>query len=68
MVVESVEEYANVIVVKDIVAFGYVGADLVGLVEAMKRHVKKFRIIAEHYFGWFRRSKVVARLNLIEVL
>src|SRR5712692_7083291 len=33
----------------------------------MKSDVEKFRIVAEHYFGWFRWSNVVARLDLIEI-
>src|SRR5258706_3771623 len=67
MVVEGIEKNSDVVIVKNVIAFGYVGAHLVGLVIAVKRDVKKLRIITQQHFGRLGWCKVVTRLDLIEI-
>ena len=68
LIVEGVEQYADVIVVPDAVALGNVGANFVGFVEAMKRDVEEARIVAEAYFCFVLGNQIVARLYLVEIL
>src|SRR6266487_1117177 len=49
VVVEGVKQKADIIIVKDIVAFGDVRAYLGRFVITMKCDVKEFRIVTEHY-------------------
>src|SRR6185369_14936753 len=68
LVVESVEENADVVVVPDVVALRDVGAHFRRIVETMKCEVEKVRIVAEPDFGFVLRDEIVARLDLVEVL
>src|SRR6185369_505565 len=67
LIVEGVEKNADVVVVPDLVALRYVGADFCGIVETVKRDVKKMRVVAEADFRAILRDKVVAGLNLVEI-
>src|SRR5689334_10701606 len=65
LVVESVEEEADVIVLKDVVALRDRRAHLVGLVGRFESDVEKLGIVTEQDFRRLRRRDVIARLNLI---
>ncbi len=67
LIVEGVEENADVVVVPDVVALGDVGAYLCGIVETVKRDVDKTRVVTKTNFGAIFRDEIVARLNLVEI-
>src|ERR1041384_7670828 len=60
LIVEGVEENADVIVVPDLVAFGNVCANLRGIVVTVKGDIEKPRIVAQHHFGAVFRNQIVA--------
>src|SRR6185503_954761 len=67
LIVEGIEENADVVVVPDVVAFRDVRADLGGIVETVKRDVKKAGVVTKSYFGAVFRDEIVAGLDLVEV-
>src|SRR5215208_3251630 len=66
LIVESVKENADVIVVKDVVALRDVCAHLGGIVETMKCDVEKTWVVAQPDFGAILRDEIVAGLHLVE--
>src|SRR6185295_5909146 len=67
LIVEGVEENADVIVVPDLVALRNVGAYLRGIVVTVESDIEKPRIVAKHDFGAIFRNQIVTGLNLVEV-
>src|SRR5262249_38702649 len=67
LVVEGVEENADVIVVPVLIAFGIVGAYLRGIVVTVEGDIEKPRVITQHDFGAVFRNQIVTGLDLIEV-
>src|SRR5204862_4401106 len=68
LIIERIEVDAHVVFAENVVAFGDRSADLVWLVETMKRKIESLRVVANHGFSRLGRSNVVAGLNLVEVL
>ena len=68
MIIKRVKQHADIVVIKNIVTLGEICPHLSRVVIAMKGDVKKSRIVAEKNLGLLRRSDIVARRCLIEVL
>src|SRR5215213_6283886 len=68
LIVESVEEDADVIVVPDVVALRDIRAHFRRIVETMECDVEVACVVTEHHFGAILGYEIVAGLNLVEVL